>query len=204
MINELQKYGTVTEHASLKNMNTYHIDGKAKILIEPNTIEDVVNILKTLREYKEPYFLLGNGSNIVLNDKEIDGVVIRFNKLNKIEVNKASKKLTYNVGETFSIEDVAVIAQYEDGIKEKLDKQYKVEVQGGNKLSTPGEKEVIVTYGDVTTKFRINVEEGTTNESKSTMNIFIVLGVVLVVFITILVTLVRKKDKLNNQQKIKD
>jgi UDP-N-acetylmuramate dehydrogenase len=86
MINTLKQYGEVTEHASLKNMNTYHIDGKAKILIEPNSINDLVEVIKTLREYKEPYFILGAGSNIVLNDKEIDGVVIKFSKLNGIEV----------------------------------------------------------------------------------------------------------------------
>jgi UDP-N-acetylmuramate dehydrogenase len=67
-------------------MNTYRIDGKAKILIEPNSINDLVEVIKTLREYKEPYFILGAGSNIVLNDKEIDGVVIKFSKLNGIEV----------------------------------------------------------------------------------------------------------------------
>ena len=98
MINELQKYGTVTEHASLKNMNTYHIDGKAKLLVEPNSIEDVVNVLKTLRQYKEPYFLLGNGSNIVLNDKEINGVVIRFNKLNKIEIDAEKGSIYVEAG----------------------------------------------------------------------------------------------------------
>lgn len=86
MINTLKQYGEVTEHASLRNMNTYHIDGKAKVLIEPNSINDLVEVIKTLREYKEPYFILGAGSNIVLNDKEIDGVVIKFSKLNGIEV----------------------------------------------------------------------------------------------------------------------
>ena len=84
MINTLKQYGEVTEHASLRNMNTYHIDGKAKVLIEPNSINDLVEVIKTLREYKEPYFILGAGSNIVLNDKEIDGVVIKFTKLNGI------------------------------------------------------------------------------------------------------------------------
>ena len=86
MTNTLKQYGEVTEHASLRNMNTYYIDGKAKVLIEPNSINDLVEVIKTLREYKEPYFILGAGSNIVLNDKEIDGVVIKFTKLNGIEV----------------------------------------------------------------------------------------------------------------------
>lgn len=88
MINTLKQYGEVKEHASLKNMNTYHIDGTAKILIEPNSINDLVDVIKTLREHKEPYFILGAGSNIVLNDKEIDGVVIKLTRINGVEVYK--------------------------------------------------------------------------------------------------------------------
>ena len=88
MINTLKQFGEVKEHVSLKNMNTYRIDGKAKVLIEPNSINDLVEVIKTLREFKTPYFILGAGSNIVLNDKEIDGVVIKFSKLNGIEVYK--------------------------------------------------------------------------------------------------------------------
>lgn len=88
MINKLKQHGEVKEHASLKNMNTYRVDGTAKILIEPNSIHDLVEVIKILREHKEPYFIIGAGSNIVLNDKEINGVVIKFSKLNGIEVYK--------------------------------------------------------------------------------------------------------------------
>lgn len=88
MINKLKQHGEVKEHASLKNMNTYRVDGTAKILIEPNSIHDLVEVIKILKEHKEPYFIIGAGSNIVLNDKEINGVVIKFSKLNGIEVYK--------------------------------------------------------------------------------------------------------------------
>lgn len=88
MINTLKQFGEVKEHVSLKNMNTYHIDGKAKVLIEPNSINDLVEVIKTLREFKTPYFILGAGSNIVFNDKEIDGVVIKLTRLSGVEVYK--------------------------------------------------------------------------------------------------------------------
>lgn len=86
MINELKQYGEVTEHASLKNLNTYHIDGKVKILISPNSIKDLIEVLKILRKNNQKIFILGAGSNIVLNDKEYDGAFIRLNKLNGIEL----------------------------------------------------------------------------------------------------------------------
>lgn len=86
MIEELRQYGEVIEHASLKEYNTYRINGSAKLLISPNSIDDLVNILKTLKENNIKYFILGNGSNIILNDREYNGAVIRLNKLNGLEV----------------------------------------------------------------------------------------------------------------------
>lgn len=86
MIEKLRQYGEVIEHASLKEYNTYRINGSAKLLISPNSIDDLVNILKTLKENNIKYFILGNGSNIILNDREYDGAVIRLNKLNGLEV----------------------------------------------------------------------------------------------------------------------
>lgn len=86
MIEELLKYGSVEEHATLKNLNTYHIGGCAKYLLSPNSINDLISTLRILKENGIKYFILGNGSNIVLNDREYDGAVIRLNKLDGIEI----------------------------------------------------------------------------------------------------------------------
>ena len=86
MINKLRKYADVEEHVSLKNLNTYRIDGKAKMLVSPNSVSDLVSALNVLKENNQKYFILGGGSNIVLNDREYDGAVIRLNKLNGVEI----------------------------------------------------------------------------------------------------------------------
>ncbi len=86
MIEELMNYGSVEEHASLKGLNTYRIGGTARYLLSPNSINDLISTLKILRENNIKYFVLGNGSNVVLNDREYDGAVIRLNKLNGIEI----------------------------------------------------------------------------------------------------------------------
>ena len=87
MKEELKQYGDVIEHASLKTYNTYHIDGKVKYLVLPNSIQDLVKILKIIKEKNIKYMILGNGSNIVLNDKEYDGIMIKLSNLDGIEVN---------------------------------------------------------------------------------------------------------------------
>lgn len=87
MINKLLKHADVLEHADLKNLNTYRLGAKAKLLVSPNSITDLIKVLEILKENNEKYFILGNGSNIVLNDREYDGAIIRLNKLNGIEIN---------------------------------------------------------------------------------------------------------------------
>ena len=86
MIDELKKYGEVEEHASLKKLNTYRIDGSAKYLITPNSINDLVSIIKTLKSEKIKFMIIGNGSNIIIGDGEYNGAIIKLNKLNGLEV----------------------------------------------------------------------------------------------------------------------
>ncbi len=82
----LENYAEVEENVSLVKLNTYHIGGMAKYLVKPNSINDLVEVLKVLKEKNINYFILGNGSNIVLNSKFYDGVVLKLDKLNGIEV----------------------------------------------------------------------------------------------------------------------
>lgn len=91
MINKLKEFADVEEHATLRNLNTYHIGGTTRLLLSPNSIADLVKVLRLLKEENVKYFILGNGSNIVLNDREYDGAIIRLNKLNGIEIHPELK-----------------------------------------------------------------------------------------------------------------
>lgn len=72
------------ENASLKNYNTYKIDTTCDYLVFPNNEEELKNIIEELKKTNTKYFLLGNGSNIILSMNHYDGVVIKLDKLNKI------------------------------------------------------------------------------------------------------------------------
>ena len=76
---------SITYDASLKNLNTYKIASKAKYLIEIQTLEGLISILNYLHEHNIKYFILGAGSNIVI-DKYFNGAIIKLNGLKKIEV----------------------------------------------------------------------------------------------------------------------
>lgn len=76
---------SITYDASLKNLNTYKIDSTAKYLIEVQTLEGLISILNYLNEHNIKHFILGAGSNIVIDDY-FDGAIIKLNGLKKIEV----------------------------------------------------------------------------------------------------------------------
>lgn len=91
MIERLNEFAHVVEHASLKNLNTYRIGGTAKYLVSPYSINDLIEVIKILKENNIKFFVLGNGSNVVLNDREYDGVVIKLNNLDGISLNPELK-----------------------------------------------------------------------------------------------------------------
>lgn len=91
MIDKLREFAEIEEHATLKNLNTYRIGGTARMLVSPNSITDLINVLKVLKENNIKYFILGNGSNVILNNREYNGAVIKLNKLNGIEIHPELK-----------------------------------------------------------------------------------------------------------------
>lgn len=82
----MDNYAEVLKNVSLKKYNTYGIDTKTKYLVMPNSKQDVLNVLNYLNNNHIPYYVLGNGSNILLPDNDYNGAIIKLNKLNKIEI----------------------------------------------------------------------------------------------------------------------
>ncbi len=81
IINKYEYYKNV----SLKKYNTYKLDVMSEYLIYPKTIEELLELLKYLKENKIKYLILGNGSNVILA-KPFFEVVIKLDRLNNIEI----------------------------------------------------------------------------------------------------------------------
>ncbi len=75
----------VRSDASLKPYNTYRINGKSKYFIEAKNIDELIKVLKHLKNEHISYFIIGNGSNIVIDDY-FDGAIIKLTGLNEIKV----------------------------------------------------------------------------------------------------------------------
>ncbi|WP_419748619.1 UDP-N-acetylmuramate dehydrogenase [Clostridium perfringens] len=84
LLGEFYNEEDITVDSPMSEHIYFRVGGPADILVTPVNEEQVVNTLKLCREYNVPYFILGNGSNILVKDGGISGVVIKFNNLNKI------------------------------------------------------------------------------------------------------------------------
>ena len=59
---------------------TFRIGGPADYFVMPETVEELAAVLKLCKEEAMPYFILGNGSNLLVGDKGFRGVVIQLYK----------------------------------------------------------------------------------------------------------------------------
>lgn len=66
---------------------SFRTGGEAAIFVQVETIEQLKKLLFYLRKTENEYFILGNGSNLLVSDKGYDGVVIQIGrKMSRIRV----------------------------------------------------------------------------------------------------------------------
>lgn len=59
---------------------TFQIGGPADCFVMPSTVEEAIAVIKIVKEYDVPLTMLGNGSNLLVMDKGIRGIVVNLNE----------------------------------------------------------------------------------------------------------------------------
>ena len=72
----------ILENEMMYKHTTFELGGPAKFFIKPNSINKIIKVLKLCKEYSIDYFILGNGSNLLVSDKGYDGLVINIHEEN--------------------------------------------------------------------------------------------------------------------------
>ncbi len=75
----LDDAGRIMLNEPMKSHTTFKIGGPADYLIFPSSMEEMRQVFRLLREFKIPYTILGNGSNVLVRDKGVRGAIIKFN-----------------------------------------------------------------------------------------------------------------------------
>ena len=83
--NKLKKVTKVNLKVDLSKNCTFKIGGRASIVVEPTSVEELLRILDIVNTYHAKYLVVGNASNILFDSNGYDGVIIKTTKFNKIE-----------------------------------------------------------------------------------------------------------------------
>lgn len=82
----------------LKSHTSFRIGGPAQIYAEPESEQEVIALIRAAKATGLPYFLMGNGSNLVVSDKGIYGLVIhlgdKFSDI-RLEEDPQNKEIVY-------------------------------------------------------------------------------------------------------------
>ena len=93
---EKESIGKIEKEVFMSKYTTYKVGGLATAIIYPKTVEKLVTLIKLLRKYKIKYKVIGNGSNLLFSDKKYDGIIIKLNSLDNIEI--SDTKITVGAG----------------------------------------------------------------------------------------------------------
>lgn len=94
-IKELEKtFGTnkIKRDEPMSAHTTFKIGGNAQIYLDIDKIDDLIKAIRLCQKLELPVFIFGGGSNVIVSDKGINGVVIK-NNCKKFEVAHVSGKI---------------------------------------------------------------------------------------------------------------
>ena len=83
MINNLGKYASeigcrVLYNEPMKKHISFKVGGAARLFIEPDSEESLISVMQKARVLNIPYAVIGNGSNLLVEDNGFDGAVIHL------------------------------------------------------------------------------------------------------------------------------
>ncbi|KIR01954.1 UDP-N-acetylenolpyruvoylglucosamine reductase [Lachnospiraceae bacterium TWA4] len=82
---------------------TFRTGGLAKYFVSPSTIEEVCQVVALCTKEKSPYYVIGNGSNLLVSDKGYEGVIIHLgNRFAGIKLDEENHMATVLAGTSLS------------------------------------------------------------------------------------------------------
>ena len=77
----------VLVNEDMKNHTTFRAGGAARYFVTPNSVDKVAEIISYL-EGKAKYYVIGNGSNLLVRDEGFDGIIVKIGQnLAKCKIN---------------------------------------------------------------------------------------------------------------------
>lgn len=87
----------IKENEPMKSHTSFKIGGVADVFVSPTTKEQLVDAIRICKENQVPYYIIGNGSNLLVSDKGFRGVIIEVSK-NLSEIRREANLIIAEAG----------------------------------------------------------------------------------------------------------
>lgn len=86
-LEKILKKENIFYNEPMSKHTTMKVGGPAKVLVEPTDVDEIKSVIEFAKENDIQYYLLGKGSNLVVDDSGVDGIVIKIsNKFANVRV----------------------------------------------------------------------------------------------------------------------
>ena len=89
--------GQVLVQEPMSQHTSFHIGGPADILVIPSSVQGLLQVLELARTWQVPVTVIGNGTNLLVRDKGIRGLIIKLGNAIK-EWQVESSRITFSSG----------------------------------------------------------------------------------------------------------
>lgn len=86
----------IKQNEPMKNHTSFRVGGPAEFFIKINSIEELKKVLKFCNIHKVPFMMIGNGSNLLILDEGIKGIVIKL-ELKEMQIKQAERNVEITV-----------------------------------------------------------------------------------------------------------
>ena len=94
--------GKILSQVSLSRYTSLHVGGIADIMIYPATVQELQTVIRYSRKHAIPYCIMGRGTNLLVKDGGLRGIVIKLsrccNTIKVTEIVKSQVTLTAGAG----------------------------------------------------------------------------------------------------------
>ena len=90
----------ISTNISLANFTTLKVGGTAEYFSQPRNISELIHLIKWSKRYKIPCRAIGAGSNLLINDTEVEGLTICTRKLKGNKINSETGSIRAVCGES--------------------------------------------------------------------------------------------------------
>lgn len=97
------KIGKIYENVALKTLTSYKLSGIAKKVIIPSSMEELINLIKYVKENNLKHKVIGGGTNLIF-DGDYNGILIKLDKFDDLKI----KNNIVTVGSGYLLQKLAI------------------------------------------------------------------------------------------------